>query len=214
MTALRSAGDVAAAERNALADLFLECGPDEPTLCGDWTTNDLLAHLVIRERRPDAAPGILLPPLSFWTERVQHQAGRRDFGANVALIRSGPPTWSPMALPFLAGVDVQEYFIHHEDVRRAVPGWSPRPPEPDRDALLWKQLGMLGRLAYRSSPVGVTLQAPDGREHAVKSGPRAVTIVGEPGELILFSSGRDECVVSWQGEPADVASVQATDRGL
>jgi uncharacterized protein (TIGR03085 family) len=214
MSAVRSAGDVAAAERNALADLFLERGPDEPTLCGDWTTNDLLAHLVVRERRPDAAPGILLPPLAFWTARVQSQAAQRDFGANVALIRSGPPSWSPMALPPLAGVDVQEYFIHHEDVRRAVPGWSPRPPEPDRDAVLWRQLGLLGRLAYRSSPVGVTLQAPDGREHAVKSGPRTVTVVGEPGELLLFSSGRDECVVAWQGEPADVAAVQATDRGL
>jgi uncharacterized protein (TIGR03085 family) len=214
MSALRSAGDVAAAERNALADLFLERGPDEPTLCGEWTTNELLAHLVVRERRPDAAPGILIPPLAFWTARVQAQAAQRDFGANVALIRSGPPSWSPMALPFLAGVDVQEYFIHHEDVRRAVAGWSPRPPEPDRDALLWKQLGLLGRLSYRSSPVGVTLQAPDGREHAVKSGPRTVTIVGEPGELIVFSSGREQAVVSWQGEPADIATVQATDRGL
>lgn len=214
MSAVRSAGDVAAAERNALADLFLERGPDEPTLCGEWTTNDLLAHLVIRERRPDAAPGILIPPLAFWTERVQAHAAQRDFGANVALIRGGPPSWSPMALPILAGVDVQEYFIHHEDVRRALAGWAPRPPEPDRDGLLWKQLAVLGRLAYRSSPVGVTLQAPDGREHAVRSGPRTVTIVGEPGELVLFSSGRDECVVSWQGEPADVASVQGTDRGL
>lgn len=214
MSAVRTAGAVAAAERNALADLFLERGPDEPTLCGDWTTNDLLAHLVVRERRPDAAPGIMIPPLAFWTERVQSQASRRDFGANVAMIRSGPPTWSPMALPFLAGVDVQEYFIHHEDVRRAVEGWAPRPPEPDRDGLLWKQLGLLGRLAYRSCPVGVTLQAPDGREHAVKSGPRTVTVVGEPGDLIMFSSGRDEAVVSFEGEPADVASVKATDRGL
>lgn len=214
MSTVRSAGDVAAAERNALADLFLERGPDAPTLSGDWTTNDLLAHLVVRERRPDSAPGILLPPLAFWTERVRAQAARRDFGANVALIRSGPPQWSPMALPWLAGVDVQEYFIHHEDVRRAVDGWAPRPPEPDRDAVLWRQLGTLGRLTLRSSPVGVTLQAPDGREHPVKTGPRTVTVVGEPGELVMFSSGRDECVVSWQGEPADVASVQALDRGL
>ena len=38
MSAPRSAGAVAAAERNALADLFLERGPDEPTLAGDWTT--------------------------------------------------------------------------------------------------------------------------------------------------------------------------------
>jgi uncharacterized protein (TIGR03085 family) len=214
MSAVRSAGDVAAAERNALADLFLERGPAEPTLCGEWTTNDLLAHLVVRERRPDAAPGILIKPLAFWTERVQGQAAQRDFGTNVALIRSGPPPWSPMALPFLTGVDVQEYFIHHEDVRRAASGWAPRPPEPDRDGLLWKQLGLLGRLVYRSSPVGVTFQAPDGREHAVRSGPRTVTIVGEPGELVLYVSGRDQAVVSWQGEPADVETVKGLARGL
>jgi uncharacterized protein (TIGR03085 family) len=214
MSAVRTAGAVAAAERNAIADTFLERGPDAPTLAGEWTTNDLLAHLVIRERRPDAAPGIMIPPLSFWTERVQAQAAQRDFGSNVALIRSGPPVWSPMALPFLAGVDVQEYFIHHEDVRRAVEGWAPRPAEPARDELLWKQLGLLGKLSFRASPVGVALQAPDGRRHAVKSGPRTVTIVGEPGELVIFASGREQAVVSFEGEPADVASVKGLDRGL
>jgi uncharacterized protein (TIGR03085 family) len=211
---MSTTGAVAAAERNALADLFLERGPDQPTLCGGWTTRDLLAHLVVRERRPDSAPGIMIKPLAFWTQRVQDEAARHDFGGNVALIRSGPPWWSPMALSVLAGIDVQEYFIHHEDVRRAVAGWTPRPPEPARDEVLWGQLGMLGRLSFRGSPVGVTLQAPDGREHATKSGPRTVTVVGEPGELLLWASGRDEAVVSFQGEPADVAAVQALDRGL
>jgi uncharacterized protein (TIGR03085 family) len=209
-----SGASVAAAERNALADSLLREGPDAPTLCGDWTTRDLLAHLVIRERRPDAAPGIVLKPLSFWTQRVQNRAAAQDYGTNIAAIRSGPPLWSPMALPFLVGVDVQEYFIHHEDVRRAQEGWSPRPPAAERDGIRWSQLGLLGRLAYRSSPVGVTLQHPDGSEHAVKSGPRTVTIVGEPGELLLFTAGRDQAVVSFSGEPADVAAVKATDRGI
>ncbi|MEJ2867907.1 TIGR03085 family metal-binding protein [Actinomycetospora sp. OC33-EN08] len=209
-----SGASVAAAERNALADSLLREGPDAPTLCGEWTTRDLLAHLVIRERRPDAAPGILVKPLSFWTQRVQNQAADRDYGANIALIRSGPPLWSPIALPFLVGVDVQEYFIHHEDVRRAREGWSPRPADEARDAILWSQLGMLGKLAFRSSPVGVTLRRPDGAEHAVKSGPRTVTITGEPGELVVYASGREQAVVSFDGEPADVAATKATDRGL
>ena len=209
-----SAASVADAERRSLADLLLDLGPDEPTLCGDWTTRDLLAHLVIRERRPDAAPGILLPPLAGWTERVQSQFARRDFGELVALMRSGPPVWSPMALPPLRGVDVQEYFIHHEDVRRARDGWSPRPPEPERDELVWRQVALMGRLAYRKSPVGVTLRRPDGAEHAVKSGPRTVILVGEPGELLLHAAGRDQAVVTGEGEPADVAAVQALDRGI
>ena len=35
-------------ERLALADLAEQLGPDAPTLCGDWSTRDLLAHLVVR----------------------------------------------------------------------------------------------------------------------------------------------------------------------
>src|SRR3954447_10198405 len=116
-----SAATIADAERRDLADLLLRLGPDEPTLCGGWTTRDLVAHLVIRERRPDAAPGILIPPLAFWTERVQSAAAQRAappraFAPPLPGIRSGPPPWTPLALPPLRTVDVQEYFVHHEDV--------------------------------------------------------------------------------------------------
>ncbi len=57
-----ASNSVARAERAALADLMLEVGPDSPTLCGDWTTRDLAAHLVLRERRPEAA-GLVVPAL-------------------------------------------------------------------------------------------------------------------------------------------------------
>ena len=42
-------------ERQLLADLFLEVGPEAPTLCAGWTTTDLAAHLWVREHRPEAA---------------------------------------------------------------------------------------------------------------------------------------------------------------
>ena len=74
---------------------------------------------ITRERRLDAAPGILIPPLAWWTERVQDSVAHGDFGELVGTLRSGPPFWSPLALPPLRAVDVQEFFIHHEDVRRA-----------------------------------------------------------------------------------------------
>jgi uncharacterized protein (TIGR03085 family) len=209
-----SAAQIADAERRDLADLFLRLGPDEPTLCGDWTTRDLLAHLITRERRPDAAPGILVPPLASWTQHVQSSVARTDFGELVGTLRSGPPFWSPLALPPLRAVDVNEFFIHHEDVRRARPGWSPRPPDDARDRVLWRSVGLLGRLMYRASPVAVTLRRPDGEEHAVRSGPRTVILTGEPGELLLHAVGRDECVVHPEGEPADVAAVMALDRGF
>lgn len=209
-----SAAQIAGAERRDLADLFLRLGPDQPTLCGGWTTRDLLAHLITRERRPDAAPGILLPPLAGWTEHVQASVARGEFGEMVATMRSGPPFWSPLALPPLQPVQVQEYFIHHEDVRRAQAGWSPRPPDEARDRQLWRMAGLLGRLSYRASPVAVTLRRPDGEEHAVRSGPRTVILTGEPGELLLHAAGRDECVVHPEGEPDDVDAVMALDRGL
>ena len=52
-------GDLAQLERGRLCDLLLEVGPDAPTLCEGWTAADLAAHLVIRERKPLAAPGIV-----------------------------------------------------------------------------------------------------------------------------------------------------------
>ena len=46
--------NLAKSERAALADLFVTLGPDQPTLCEGWDTKDLLVHLLVRERRPDA----------------------------------------------------------------------------------------------------------------------------------------------------------------
>ena len=43
-------------ERERLAELFLEVGPDAPTLNEGWTTRDLAVHLLIRESKPAAAP--------------------------------------------------------------------------------------------------------------------------------------------------------------
>lgn len=44
-------------ERSALVETFHQVGPDAPTLCERWTTRDLAAHLVVRERRLDATLG-------------------------------------------------------------------------------------------------------------------------------------------------------------
>src|SRR5438067_1422161 len=50
-----------AAERARLADLLDELGPDALTLLPPWTTRDIAAHLVLRERDPLAGPGLVLP---------------------------------------------------------------------------------------------------------------------------------------------------------
>ncbi|MGH3682284.1 MAG: maleylpyruvate isomerase family mycothiol-dependent enzyme, partial [Natronosporangium sp.] len=73
------APNYARAERLALCDLLTDLGPDQPTLCAGWTTRDLAAHLVARERRPLAAPGLILRPLAGYTERVRQSVARRPF---------------------------------------------------------------------------------------------------------------------------------------
>src|SRR4051794_40043338 len=111
---------LAARERRELCDLMDSLGPDAATPCGGGTTRHLAAHLVLREGRPDAVPGIVLPMLAGHTARVQQSIMRWPWPQLVAEIRSGPPWWSPLRLP---GVDdranTMEFFVHHEDVRRA-----------------------------------------------------------------------------------------------
>ena len=77
---------VAQQERAALVTTMRGVGPDQPTLCGDWTTRDLAAHLVIRERRLDAAPGILMPDV-----RRLHRTGAEPGGRRERLERAARP---------------------------------------------------------------------------------------------------------------------------
>ena len=147
-------------ERAAMSNLFDEVGPDAPTMCEGWTTRDLLAHLLVRERRPDASGGILVPALAKRTERVMNDIARAPYTTMIEQFRNGPPLWSPFAIPFVGDrANVAEFFVHHEDIRRAVAEWTPRPAEPARDESLWKVLHLMGRVLYRRSPVGVTLRS-------------------------------------------------------
>ncbi|MEU1288245.1 TIGR03085 family metal-binding protein [Kitasatospora sp. NPDC005856] len=183
----------ALAERHRLARLLVAAGPDAPTLCAGWTTRDLAAHLVVRERRPDAAPGIRVGALAGWTRRVQDGYAERPYEELVRLFRAGPPVYSPFALP---GVDeaanTVEYFVHAEDVLRAAEDWTPQPVPPGRAEALWRRLPLIARLeAGRRSPVRLVLTHPDGRSLTVgPAGASTVHLTGEPAELVLFTYGR------------------------
>ena len=190
------------AERVALCDLLTETGPDAPTLCEGWTTGDLAAHLVIRERRPDAGPGILIAPLAGYTERVQRRVKKATpFADLVTLLRGGPPAWSPMGLPGMdAAANTVEYFVHHEDVRRAQPGWEPRELHDDLLEQLWRRLRM-SRLVLRRVPVEITLVEPGGRTLRVTKGGKRVRVRGPVAELALWTLGRkDAARVDLTGE--------------
>ena len=170
-----------------------------PTLCEGWQTRDLAAHLVLRERGLLASAGIVVKPLAGHTERVQAELAARPYGELVALLRSGPPPWMPMRLPSVdAAVNTIEFFVHHEDVRRAQPGWEPRDLPAAQQEDLWRRLKRTATLAFRNAPVGVRLVRPGGRSGPpARAGEPVATITGEPAELVLYSLGRrDHAMVS------------------
>jgi uncharacterized protein (TIGR03085 family) len=209
---------IAADERAALCDLFDALGPDAPTLLAGWTTGDLLAHLLVRERRPDAAGGILFPFLAARTERVMAAIRTATpFTEMVATFRAGPPLWSPFAIPFVGDRgNTVEFYVHHEDVRRAQPDWQPRPDDQRREDALWRVLRVMGRVLYRKSTVGVVLRSAGREDVRIHRGAPSVAVVGLPSEIILHAYGRDDDVVRVvvTGDPADVAALASSPRGL
>lgn len=195
MTASPAAGSLAAQERRALADLLDELGPDAPTCCAGWTTAHLAAHLVVRDRRPDALPGYaleMLPGLARlggWSHRVEDAARtRRSYAELVERVRSGAPRWSPLTWPGLDRFDVPEFAIHHEDVRRAQPGWAPRPLPIEVQDRLWTPATLYARRAAGTG--GVLLRRSDRPEVEARIGAGGRTVEGEPLELLLWAAGR------------------------
>ena len=181
----------AAAERAQLVEALRAVPADAPTLCEGWTALDLAAHLVARERRPDSLPGLMLPAMAGWTERVRAGYARRPYPEVIDLIASGPPWTSPFALPRVdAKANFSEHLIHTEDVRRGRPGWQPRELDPAEQEEIWKGLRSRGRMFFRDAPVAVVLALPDGRRQAVAGDGPHVTLTGEPLELLLYAAGR------------------------
>jgi uncharacterized protein (TIGR03085 family) len=207
--------DLAQAERAALCDLLLEVGPDAPTLCAGWTTTDLAAHLMVRDRRPDVGPGLILTgPFARHTARVTRRAAERvPFEHLVTRIRSGPP-W-PIRLVD-GPVNLVEYFVHLEDVRRAVDGWAPRSGLDDLQDALWPfQKSGTKLRTRRVQDVGLSIARPGGQPVAVRSGSRQVTATGDPGELALFFFGRrDRSRVDLTGDPDGVSEVRTAPIGF
>lgn len=204
---------LATEERAAISETLLAVGPDRPTLCAGWTTKDLLAHLLVRERQPWAIVGAFVPALSEVTDRAMRSFDDLPWTERVELLRSGPPSWSPFRIPQVdALANGLELFVHHEDVRRGEPGWQPRPSDPVRDAELWRMLERTGRFWYRRSPVGVILRRPDGASLVVKTGHGVVTVTGEPSELVLHACGRDAARVDVDGSRADLEAFARAPR--
>jgi uncharacterized protein (TIGR03085 family) len=208
-------------ERIAVCALLDEIGPREPTLCAGWNTIDLAAHLVLRERRPDAGAGVLGGPLAAHTRSVQRKLTERiPYPRLVQMIRSGPPRLSFFGLPGVdERVNLVEYFVHHEDVRRAQPGWEPRKIDQALSEALWHRLGM-ARFLLRKAPVGVELARDDEPAPTGSGAPRVritakartpvVTVIGAPAELTMWALGRTEAaLVRLDGSEAAVSAIKS-----
>lgn len=215
-------------ERLALAALLEEKGPDAPTLCEGWVTRDLVAHLVLRESRPDAAAGVMGGPLAGHTARTQQKlASRMSYAQLIEAFRNGPPKLSPFAVSrFEEAANTVEYFVHHEDVRRAADEWTPRDLDPSLSEALWARLKR-ARLVLRKAPVGVELardaagqaDPPNGAAAKVpyritaRRATPLVTVTGTPAELTLWAMGRvGASSVRLDGPKAAINQLQAWRR--
>jgi len=206
----------ARAERQLLADTFVAVGPDAPTLCGDWTTRDLAAHLIVRERRLDAAPGILVKRLAGYTDKVQAGVAAGAWDELVDQVRTGPPAWSPTRIDAIdRQMNTTEFFVHHEDVLRGGESWSVRELDPALVDDLYSALGR-AKLLVRKSPVGIVLEPTDGRPPiTAKQGAPSVTVRGPVGELVLWSFGRQaHAVVDYDGPADAIEQVRTAAFGL
>ena len=204
-----------ATERDELCDLFLELGPDAPTLCEGWTTLDLAAHLALREHDPRSGLWIIGGD-RFAGMEAKHMAKAKAKGLDplVARLRKGPPL-VPWRVPGLrTPLNLNEWFVHHEDVRRSN-GRSPRAGAEVEalEAELWSQLQRAGRLMTRGlKGTGLTVDAPGHGSKALRKGDPAVTLTGTPQELVLYLNGRRSAAdVTLTGDaPAITALGEAT----
>ncbi|MGH9169479.1 MAG: TIGR03085 family metal-binding protein [Acidimicrobiales bacterium] len=204
---------IAQSERQALCDLLEAKGPLAPTLCEGWTTSDLAAHLYVREAKPLAAPGIMLPQFADLTQRAMDRAkGDLGYGSLIAKIRSGPPY--PMRL-LDASVNAIEYFVHLEDVRRVDGDVEPR-VDSSIDRLLWSRVKLGARvMSRRFKAGGLRLDAPRHGTVTARAGEPGLVVTGGPQELMLLLFGRQGAArIELDGAEALRGALYATSFGL
>jgi uncharacterized protein (TIGR03085 family) len=206
-------GGWAQQERALLVEQFRALGPDASTCCGDWTTADLAAHLYVRERRPDAAPGIVGGPIAGYTERTMKSVLRvHDYDYVVDRLAAGPP----LALRLLdEQINLHEFFVHHEDVRRAN-GQGPRDLDPALEKLLWTRLKRMLRFSFRNAKgVQLELVTEHGDRTVIRGSGLKVRLYGAAGELFLYSFNRkDESQVELTGDADAIAIVESARLGV
>lgn len=203
-------------EREAFARTFLTYGPQAPTILPGWDAEDLLEHLLERERHPHLVLGSTLPgPLGHRAAAARAARRERSWQERVEIFRQGPGRLSPIGrIDAFSGEG--ELLIHHEDLRRAQNDWEPRVLHPETAAQAWRAVGLMAPLAMtvRSE---VTLVSPlgGGRRFRSRRAVGSLRVHGDPLELLLWVSGRDEVArVRIHGDDSALQSLQEGRRSL
>jgi len=208
-----------AQERRAMCDLLEELGADAPTLLDGWTAKDLAAHIVLREHDLIAGPCLVLPgPFQRFAERRRARlAEKNEFEWLVARIRSGPPAGFFRIGWVRSHPNLNEFFVHHEDLRRAN-GLAPRDSlTPALEAALWRNVRQGSRfLSRRLSEVGLEISwAGTDELLRVRKADLTARLCGPPSELLLFIFGRQAAArVELTGPEEAVATVRRTHFGM
>ena len=202
-------------ERRGLADTALRIGPDAPTLCGDWDTKDLVCHLLVRESSLVGAPGIAVPALSGLTDREMARLKKQPFEKLVERLRTSKLTFFSLP-PVDAVVNTLEFFVHHEDIRRAQPGWRRRHLSDESLDTLWQGLKAQGAALVRPAGVPVVVRRTDTGETAtLTSGGDPVELSGPVTEIVFYLFGRDQVrELEFAGPPARVEKVRRAEFGF
>jgi uncharacterized protein (TIGR03085 family) len=195
-------------------------GPEAPTLCEGWTTRDLAAHLVVREFRPDASAGVVLPALASRMEELRLREAERPWDEILARIDGGPPWYSPLRYVDRIA-NAAEYLVHHEDVRRARPEWTPREFGPEDLDRIWSLATTVARMSLRRVPARIELRTPPAlrltRSGTVTTGAAlapVVSVTAAPVDMLLWAFGRDAVDVDLSGSQQGIDAVNAVSRGI
>ena len=182
------------AERRSLAVAFRDADPAAPTLCAGWTARHLCAHLVQRQDSVlrniwDQVTTKVPGEERFMRRLVDSARTAPGYAALVDRFAAGPSRRSLMGR-FDEALNLLEYVVHHEDLRRGSGPVTPRDLPAAEVEELWRRAMPVLKRAYRKAPVGVELAPDVGSASSVRSGSTTVSLAGSPVDLILHAFGR------------------------
>ena len=106
--------------------------------------------------------------------------------------------------------------MHHEDIRRAQPGWRRRHLSDESLDTLWQGLKAQGAALVRPAGVPVVVRRTDTGETAtLTSGGDPVELSGPVTEIVFYLFGRDQVrELDFAGPPARVEKVRRAEFGF